>query len=138
MDYEEGAVLKIWSIITEYIHNDEVLYLKEVSKKSIRMQLRPNKTLRDFFRVDALCAEYSPLGMKELPNELKYHLSLLEESGDGLINWQWIKNKIGRLVEKFSQQNNHRQLIPNLPSLQPAKSCPKNVPLEMSSWRRKG
>ena len=30
MNYEEGAVMTIWNIITEYIHVDEALYLKEV------------------------------------------------------------------------------------------------------------
>ena len=37
MDYKEGAVMEIWNIITEYIHDDEVLYLKEVSDKWIRI-----------------------------------------------------------------------------------------------------
>ena len=34
---------KIWAIITEYIHYDEVLYLKEVSDKSLRQNLIPNE-----------------------------------------------------------------------------------------------
>ena len=33
MDYEGGTIMTIWNIITEYIHDDEVLYLKEVSDK---------------------------------------------------------------------------------------------------------
>ena len=54
------------------------------------------QTLRICFsRIDSVCAEYLTkchinklndeifaLVMKELPNELKYHLSLLEGSGD--------------------------------------------------------
>ena len=75
--------MTIWNIITEYIHDDEVLYLNEVS------------------RVDALCVEYLTkchirkqdpeilaLLMKKLPNELKYHLSLLVGSGDGMRSWK--------------------------------------------------
>ena len=97
MNYNEGAVMTIWNIITEYIHDDEVLYLKEVSDKWIALHLRPNETLRNFFsRVDSLCAEYLTkchikkldaeilsLVMNQLPNELKYHLSMLEGSGMG-------------------------------------------------------
>ena len=30
MDYYEGSVRNIWDIITEYVHDEEVLYLKEV------------------------------------------------------------------------------------------------------------
>ena len=59
MNYNEGAVMTIWNIITEYIHNDEGLYLKEVSDKWIKLQLRPNETLRNSFtRIDSVCAEY--------------------------------------------------------------------------------
>ena len=59
MTYEEGAAMTIWNIITEYIYNDEVLYLKEVSDKWLRMQLRPNESLRNFStRFDTLCSEY--------------------------------------------------------------------------------
>ena len=90
--------MTIWNIITEYIYNDEVLYFKEVSDKWMTMKLRPNEALRNFFsRVNALCAEYLSkchitkldleilaLVMKELPNELKCRLSLLEGSGDGM------------------------------------------------------
>ena len=115
MDYAEGAVMVIWNIITEYIHDDEVLYLEEVSDKWMNLQLRHNETLRHFFsRVDSLCAEYLTkchikkldaeilsLVMKELPLELKYHLSLLEGAGDGMRNWHWIKTKIVYFIEKF-------------------------------------
>ena len=55
MDYEEGAVMTNWNRITEYIHDDKVLYFIEVSDKWIRMRFRPNKTLKKFSRVDALC-----------------------------------------------------------------------------------
>ena len=59
MDYEEGAVMNIWTIINEYMHDDEVLYRKEVSDKWIRMRFKPYETLRNFFsRIDALCQEY--------------------------------------------------------------------------------
>ena len=37
-DYEEGAAMTICNIIAEYIHGDEVLYLKEVSDKWIWMR----------------------------------------------------------------------------------------------------
>ena len=74
--------MKIRNIITEYVHDDEVLHLKEVSDKWMTMKLRPNETLTNSFsRVDALCVEYlskchikkldpeiSVLVMKELPN----------------------------------------------------------------------
>ena len=70
----------------------KILYLKGASEKRIRMQLRPNEILRNFLsRIDAMCAvhlkkchikkqdsEVLALVMKVLPNELKYHLSLLE------------------------------------------------------------
>ena len=59
MNYKEGAVMTIWNVITEYIHNDKVLYLKEVSEKWMRLQLRSNETLRNVFsRIDSVCAEY--------------------------------------------------------------------------------
>ena len=48
MDYEQGAVMAVWNIITAYIHEGEVLYLKEVSNKWIRMKFRPYETLRNF------------------------------------------------------------------------------------------
>ena len=58
MNYEESAVMTIWNI-TEYIHDDEVLFLKEVSSKWIRMQLHPNESLRNFLSgVDDLYAKY--------------------------------------------------------------------------------
>ena len=41
MDYKEGAVMEILNIITEYIHDNEVLNLKEVSDKWIRMKFKP-------------------------------------------------------------------------------------------------
>ena len=54
MDYTEGAVIEI-----QYIHDDEVLYLKEESGKWIRMKFKPYETLRNFIsRFDALCQEY--------------------------------------------------------------------------------
>ena len=98
----------------EYIHDNKVLYLKEVSDKWMTMKLRPNGTLQNFFsRVDALCVKYLTtyqikkldpeilaLVMKELPNELKYHLSLLEGSKDGMRSWQWIK-KLYTLLKNF-------------------------------------
>ena len=105
MNYDKSSVMTIWNIITEYIHDEEVLYLKEVSDEWMTGQLRPNKSLLNFLsRVDALCAEYLrkchiekldpeilALVMKELPNELKYNPSSLEGSGDGMRSWQWIK-----------------------------------------------
>ena len=30
MDYKKSAYMEIWNIITEYLHDDEVQYLKEV------------------------------------------------------------------------------------------------------------
>ena len=58
MDYKEGAGIKIWNIIKEYILDYEVLFLNEVQDKWIPMQFCPNETSRNFFsRVDALCAE---------------------------------------------------------------------------------
>ena len=76
----------------EYVHDDEVLYLKEVSNKWMNLQLRQNEPLGNFFsRVDSVCAEYLTnchikkidaeilaLVMKELSLELKYHLSILD------------------------------------------------------------
>ena len=46
MDYEEGAVMTIWDIITEYKHDDEKFYIKEIYDKSIRMRFWPYETLR--------------------------------------------------------------------------------------------
>ena len=48
-DYEEGAVMEIWNIIIDYVHDDEVLYLKEASDKWIIMRFRKYETLRYFF-----------------------------------------------------------------------------------------
>ena len=117
MDYEEGAVMAVWNIITEYIHDDEVLYWKEVSGKWIRMKFRLYETRRHFFsRVDALCQEYLTkchikkqdpkiltLVMKELPKDFKYHLQLLEGSNNGIRSWHWIKIKILHFSKKFNQ-----------------------------------
>ena len=80
--------MEIWNIITEFIHDDEVLYLQEVSDKWIWMKFKPYETLRNFFsRIDALCQEYLTkchikkedpevltFVMKELLKDLKYHL----------------------------------------------------------------
>ena len=96
MDYKEGAVMEIWNIITEYIHDDEILYFKEVSDKWIRVKFKPYETLRNFFsRIDAFCQEYLTkchikkkgpeflvLVMKELPKDLKYHLQRMEGSNN--------------------------------------------------------
>ena len=117
MDYNEGAVINIWNIINEYIHDDEVLYLKEVSDKWIRMQFKPYETLRNFFsRIDALCQEFLTkchikkedpeilaLVMKELPKDLKYHLQLLEGPNNEVRSWHWIKTKLVRFSENFNQ-----------------------------------
>ena len=72
MDYEEGAVMTIWNIITEYINNDEVIYLKEVSDKWIKMRFRPYEKLSSFFsRVDALCQEFlTKCHIKKLDGEI--------------------------------------------------------------------
>ena len=48
MDYEECAVMTFWDIIIEYINDDDVLYLKEVSDKWIRTKFRAYETLRNF------------------------------------------------------------------------------------------
>ena len=130
MNYEEGAVMIMWNIITEYIHDDEVLYLKEVSDKWMNLSLRQNESLRNFFsRVDSVCAEYLSkchikkldaeilaLVMKELPLELKYHLSILEGAGDGMRSWHWIKTKIVYFIEKFPQFLKQHQYTPRYPS----------------------
>ena len=75
--------MTIWNIITECIHDVEVLYLTEVSDKLIRIKFRPYETLRNFFsRIDALYQEcftkyhfkkedpeILALVMKELPKD---------------------------------------------------------------------
>ena len=57
MNYEEGSVMTVWNVITEYIHNDEVLYLKEVPDI-----LECNYILTNHYEisslVDSLYAEY--------------------------------------------------------------------------------
>ena len=83
MDYEEGAVMKIWSIMTEYIHDDEAQ-----NETWNRMQLRPNEILRNFLsRVGALCGEYRTMcHIKKHDPEilaLVMNLSLFEGSADG-------------------------------------------------------
>ena len=72
MNYEKGAVMIIWNIISEYIHYDEVLYLKEVSDKWMNLTLHQNESLRNFFsRVDSVCAEYlSMCHIKKLDAEI--------------------------------------------------------------------
>ena len=59
MDYEEGAVMQISNIITEYIHDDEIFYLNKVSEKWIRMRFRPYETLHNFFLLSMHYAQNS-------------------------------------------------------------------------------
>ena len=110
--------MTIWNIIIGYIHDDEVLYLNEVSDKWIRIRLRPYEILRNFFsRIDDLWQEYLvkfhikkedpkilALVRKELPPDLKYNLSLLEGSNNGMRSWHWIKTKLVRFTETFNQE----------------------------------
>ena len=108
MYYGDVAVMTIWDFITEYIHNDEVLNLKEISDKWIRMKLHHNESLGIIlFQVEALCAAYLTkchirkldpenlvLVIKEVPTELKYQLSLLERSFDGMGSGNGLKPKL--------------------------------------------
>ena len=47
--------------------------------------------------------------------ELKYHLSLLGGSRDGIRSWQWIKTKIVHFVGKFPLFSNQQQLTQHTP-----------------------
>ena len=108
MVYEEGAVMTIWNIITEYIHDDEVLYLKEVSDKWIRMKFNPYQTLHNYslvsiryvknisqnVKIKKQNPEILALIMKELPKDQKYPLSLLEGSNNVMRSCHWIKTKL--------------------------------------------
>ena len=110
------------------------------------------KNLDFFSRVDALCAEYLTkchikkldaeilsLVMNQLPNELKYHLSMLEGSGDGLRSWEWIKKKIVYFVEKFPHFLNHnQQFLPRYPPRRPVTNMAEAVNIECFYCRETG
>ena len=63
--------------------------------------------------------------MKELATELKYHLLLLEGSGDGMRSWLWIKTKIVYFVK-----NSINSSISNSSS----QDTPRDARLQI--WRR--
>ena len=80
------------------------------------MRFRSYETLCNFLsHVDALCQEYPKfhikkedrdilaLVMKELPKDLKYHLSLIEGSYNGMRSWHWIKTKFVHFSETLNQ-----------------------------------
>ena len=69
-----------------------------------------------FSRADALYQEYLTkcsikiedqeilaLTMKELPKDLKYQLSFLKGSSNGMRSWHWSKTKLGHFTETFNQ-----------------------------------
>ena len=102
----------------EYIHDDEVLYLKKVNDKWIRMQFKPFEALRYFFsRIHALCQEFLTkchnkkedleilaLVMKELPKDLKYHLQFMGGSNYEVRSWHFSENfnHDMQLIRKFN------------------------------------
>ena len=47
--------------------------------------------------------EILALFMKELLKDLKYHLSLLEGSNNGMRSWHWIKAKLVHFTETLNQ-----------------------------------
>ena len=56
------------------------------------------------------------LVMKELPKDLKYHLSLLEGSNNGMRSWHWIKTKLVHFSETFNQDGQQiRKFNPRYP-----------------------
>ena len=47
--------------------------------------------------------EILAFAMKKLPKDLKYHLSLLEGSNNGMRSWHWIQTKLVQFTETFNQ-----------------------------------
>ena len=70
MKWSYQAVMKIWSILTEYIETNRVIHGVEFSKKWKVLKMNHGEPVRDFFsRIDALCAEKVTKCQKEVPEE---------------------------------------------------------------------
>ena len=58
MEYDIGAVMKIWNIIDKHVETNKITNGVKFSKKWKLLKTYHGEPVRDFFsRIDALCAE---------------------------------------------------------------------------------